>query len=444
MVNWIEDQLAGFGTKIVAQDERGTHTYHSFLERIDTFAEQLSAQAKPGQGVIGIRLANTLDSLAAILAVSRLKLVALPLAKELAPAELESQLSIAGVRFLLDADGLLAVSAPSKTPTLVAQLTVRKHAGLILFSSGTSGEPKGMLHDLDALLERYKTVKPRSDRTIQLLLSDHIGGLDSAFRTLFAGSTLVFADTRSPEAVAQAIEFGRANILPTSPTFLNLMRMANVFAKYDSSSLEVIAYGAEPMPEKLLAELREVLPNVSFQQKFGTTETGAIRIKSRSSDSLFFEIKDDGVESQIIDHELWLKTSSRILGYLNADEASLEADGWYRTGDLVEQGSDGFIRIIGRRSQMINVGGQKVHPAEVEQVVAEIEGIVACQVYAKPAPITGDIVACTIVTDDDASLREWKRRIRNHSRGRLATWKVPAAIVLCDELEVNGRMKRQL
>jgi len=442
-VSWIEDQLAEFGPKLAVQCTSGNRSYDDFLERINAYAKQIKTAVPAGPFVIGISLKDTLDSLAAILAVARLRHVALPLAQELATAELESQLKISGGAFLLQDDGLRSVSEPSAAPVLLQQLAKRQHAGLILFSSGTSGEPKGMLHDLDVLLDRYKTVKPRNDRTVQLLLSDHIGGLDSAFRTLFAGSTMIVADARSPDAVAAAIESGKATILPASPTFLNLMRMANVFAKHDCSSLEVIAYGAEPMPQQLLAELCQHLPKVSFQQKVGTSETGAIRIKSRRNDSLFFEIKDDGVEWQIVDEELWLKTSSRILGYLNADESSLEAGGWYRTGDLVEEEA-GFIRIVGRSSGMINVGGQKVHPAEIEQVISEIEGILACSVFAKPAPITGDLIACTIVTNDDASLRDWKRRIRNHSRGRLAPWKIPAVIELNDQLEVNERMKRRL
>ena len=118
----------------------------------------------------------------------------------------------------------------------------------------------------------------------------------------------------------------------------------------------------------------------------------------RATESVYFRIEDSGVEWRVQDAELWLKTSSRILGYLNADESSLEADGWYRTGDLVEEADGGYLRIIGRRSQLINVGGQKVHPAEVERVIAEIEGVEACSVYAKPAAVTGNMVACAIVT----------------------------------------------
>ena len=343
---------------------------------------------------------------------------------------------------MLSAEGLRSQPPIASASKLINQLSARGHAGLILFSSGTSGEPKGMLHDLNALLERYREVRPRADRTVQLLLADHIGGLDSAFRTLFAGSTLVVPEARSAVAVGEAIERYNVNILPASPTFLNLMLLAHVTEKFDCSSLEVIAYGAEPMSARLLGRLVKAFPNAAFQQKFGTSETGAIRIKSQSTDSVYFRIEDSGVEWRVQDEELWLKTSSRILGYLNADESSLEADGWYRTGDLVEEAEAGYLRIIGRRSQLINVGGQKVHPAEVEQVIAEIEGVEACSVYAKPAAVTGSIVACVVVPSSNQDLRTWKRLIRQHCRGRIADWKIPVAVELRAELSMTDRLKR--
>jgi acyl-CoA synthetase (AMP-forming)/AMP-acid ligase II len=441
-VSWIDQQFAGFGAKLACYENGRTWTYADFVAEVDRMEALLSPAMGQAPAVIGIQMAGTMHALAAILAIVRLKQVALPLSAEMPVAEQIEQQRIAGATFLLSAGGLRSQPPIVSASKLINQLSARGHAGLILFSSGTSGEPKGMLHDLNALLERYREVRPRADCTVQLLLADHIGGLDSAFRTLFSGSALVVPEARSAVAVGEAIERYNVNILPASPTFLNLMLLAHVTEKFDCSSLEVIAYGAEPMSAKLLGRLVEAFPNAAFQQKFGTSETGAIRIKSQSSDSVYFRIEDSGVEWRLQDQELWLKTSSRVLGYLNADESSLEADGWYRTGDLVEEAEGGYLRIIGRRSQLINVGGQKVHPAEVEQVIAEIEGVEACSVYAKPAAVTGSMVACVIVPSSNQDLRTWKRLIRQHCRGRIADWKIPVAIELRAELSMTDRLKR--
>ena len=441
-MSWIDQQFAEFGAKLACYEDGRTWTYADFVAEVDRIEALLSPAMGQAPAVIAIQTAGTMHALAAVLAIVRLKQVALPLSSEMPVAEQIEQQRIAGATFVLSAEGLRSQPPIANASKLINQLSARGHAGLILFSSGTSGEPKGMLHDLNALLDRYREVRPRADRTVQLLLADHIGGLDSAFRTLFAGSTLVVPEARSAVAVGAAIERYNVNILPASPTFLNLMLLAHVTEKFDCSSLEVIAYGAEPMSARLLGRLVKAFPNVAFQQKFGTSETGAIRIKSQSTDSVYFRIEDSGVEWRVQDAELWLKTSSRILGYLNADESSLEADGWYRTGDLVEEAEAGYLRIIGRRSQLINVGGQKVHPAEVEQVLSEIEGVDACAVFGQAAPVTGSMVACEIVTASSQDLRAWKRLIRSHCRGRLANWKIPVAIELRAELSMTDRLKR--
>jgi len=441
-VSWIDQQFAEFGAKVACYEDGRTWTYAEFVAEVDRIEALLSPAVGQAPAVIAIQVDRTMHALAAVLAIVRLQQIALPLSPEMPIAEQVEQRRIAGATFLLSAAGLCSEPTIANASKLINQLSARGHAGLILFSSGTSGEPKGMLHDLNALLERYSAVRPRADRTVQLLLADHIGGLDSAFRTLFSGSTLVVPEARSALAVGAAVERYDVNILPASPTFLNLMLLAHVKEKFDCSSLEVIAYGAEPMSPKLLRRLVKAFPNAAFQQKFGTSETGAIRIKSQSADSVYFRIEDSGVEWRVQDAELWLKTSSRILGYLNADESSLEADGWYRTGDLVEEADGGYLRIIGRRSQLINVGGQKVHPAEVEQVIAEIDGVEACSVYAKPAAVMGNMVACVIVSSSNQDLRTWKRLIRSHCRGRMADWKIPVAVELRAELSMTDRLKR--
>ena len=441
-MSWIDRQFSEFGATVACCERGRTWTYDDLAREVDRFEAMLSPEMDSAPAVIALRMAGSLEALAAIFAIGRLKQIALPLSPEMPePEQLEAQ-RIAGATYILSEHELRAQPCEAEASRLVDQLAERGHAGLILFSSGTSGEPKGMLHDLDAFLDRYRVVRPRSDVTVQLLLADHVGGLDSAFRTFFAGSTLVLPESRTALAVGEAIERYQATILPASPTFLNLMLLANVPEKYDCSSLEVIAYGAEPMPEGLLARLVASFPDAGFQQKFGTSETGAIRIKSRSRESLYFRIEDSDVEWRVQEDELWLKTSSRILGYLNADESSLEADGWYRTGDLVEVADDGYLRVIGRQSQWINVGGQKVHPAEVERVLSEIEGVDACAVFAKPAPVTGSMVACAIVTSSDQDLRAWKRLVRTHCRSRLAAWKIPASVELRDTLSVTDRLKR--
>ena len=419
-MTWIRQKLASCNERIACQEAGKAWSYAEFIRLIDQAATQVPNK---GAAVIEVQAPTTIEALAMILAIGEAGHIALPLPAELPEAEQDRRRLIA------------------KSSQLYNQL---KGSGLVLFSSGTSGEPKGMLHNLDALLGRYKNLGARKDRSLLLLLIDHIGGLDSAFRCLFSGSTLVVPETRSPEAAGLAIASHRVNVLPASPTFLNLMLISGTAQKHDLSTVEIVAYGAEAMPQKVLNRLGKAFPNAQLQQKFGTSETGTIRIKSISNESLFFRIEDSDTQWRIVEEELWLKTPSRILGYLNADDGGLEADGWYRTGDLVETDEHENIRIIGRATAVINVGGQKVHPSEVEAILNEIEGIKAVSIYGMEAPITGSTVACEIVVSDSEGSRVWKRTIRNHCRGKLAPWKIPTSVRVVDSFSVNIRMKKAI
>jgi len=418
-MTWIRTKLEVYGNRTACLEAGRAWSFAEFLELIDQAAARLPAN---GSQLIEVQAATTIEGLAALLAIAEAGHIALPLPAELPEAEQNQMRKV-------------AANSP-----LYKQL---EGSGLVLFSSGTSGEPKGMLHNFDALLKRYQGLRPRNDRSLLLLLIDHIGGLDSAFRCLFAGSTLVIPEARTPEAAGAAIAAHGVNVLPASPTFLNLMLLAHVTEKHDLSSVEIVAYGAEAMPQKVLSRLANAFPNAQLQQKFGTSETGAIRIKSADNESLFFRIEDSDTEWKLVEDELWLKTPSRILGYLNANDESLEDDGWYRTGDLVETDDNENLRIIGRASALINVGGQKVHPSEVEAVLNEIEGIEASHVYGKDDPITGSKVCAEIVTTTEQDLRAWKRAIRNHCRGKLSPWKIPSSIQTVETIRVNDRMKRK-
>lgn len=439
-MSWVRDKL-GSSSEHIACIEAGHHcSYAELQQRIDALCARLTDC--PRQSVIAIQSTQTIDGIAALLAIAELELIALPLGAQLTPTDSETYKAIAAADYHLridEVDSALVSQTAGPRPALYQHLL---GSGLILFSSGTSGTPKAMLHDLNALLARFKSVRPRTDRSVQLLLLDHIGGFDSAFRTLFAGSTLIIPDERSPEALGRALEKHRATVLPASPTFLNLLLLEGIPNRYDCSSVKIIAYGAEAMPAPLLKRLAAAFPQAELQQKFGTSETGAIRIRSRHPESLFFSIQDLDTEWKVIDDELWLRTPSRILGYLNADNATLESDGWYRTGDLVETDSEGHLRIVGRKTALINIGGQKVHPGEIEAVLHPMPEVDACHVFAKSDPILGNVVACEITTRSSDDMRTWKRRIRSHCRGRLAAWKIPTQVHIKAHLGLTDRLKR--
>ena len=329
------------------------------------------------------------------------------------------------------------VDEPSSHP-LFQQLRDQGTSGLILFSSGTSGSPKAMVQDFGKLLSSYESRRESGLAMLALLGFDHIGGLNTLFNTLAAGSLLAVPQSRSPADVAETIARYRVAILPASPTFLNLLLAAGVTGEL--ASLRVITYGTEPMPESLLARLKTAFPRVRFIQTFGTSETGITRTESPEAGSTFLRFEDPHLEWKVIDDELWLRSDTQIAGYLNASNERFTADGWFRTGDKVEQGPNGTIRILGRMGEMINVGGEKLMPAEVESAVLAVPGVTDCRVRGEAHPLTGQTVVVDVVAQvaDQEGLRS---AIRTACRARLARHKIPTRVNFVSSVS-GQRMKK--
>src|SRR5688572_9325102 len=277
--------------------------------------------------------------------------------------------------------------------------------GLVLFTSGSSGKPKAAVHNLNKLLKKFNK-KRRTYITVNFLLFDHWGGLNTMFHILSNGGLLVLLAERSPDYVCQLIEKYKVELLPTSPTFLNLVLMSRAYQRWSLESLKLITYGAEPMPESLLKMVNQVFPNVQLQQTYGLIELGVLASKSENNDSLWVKIGGDGYGVRVNDGLLEIKSDSAMLGYINAPSPYTD-DGWFKTGDAVEVKAD-YFRILGRKSELINVGGEKVYPQEVENIIREFENVVDVTVYGEKHALTGNIVcARVLVASEDLDRTEF-------------------------------------
>jgi acyl-coenzyme A synthetase/AMP-(fatty) acid ligase len=258
-----------------------------------------------------------------------------------------------------------------------------------------------------------------------MLGSDHIGGINTLLGALSAGALLVIPENRSPQCVAEAIRKYGVIVLPATPTFLNLLLVSG---ETHLPSLRLITYGTEPMPEGLLQRLRETFMHARFMQTFGTSETGILKTSSPNPDSTFISIDDENVEWKIIDNELWLRTKTQVQGYINSSNEAFTSDGWFRTGDRVERGPNNTLRILGRTGELINVGGEKVMPAEVESVILKVPGVADCHVFGEKNLIVGQTVAAEVVAMYNVELDALRSTIRINCRDVLAPYKVPVRI----------------
>jgi acyl-coenzyme A synthetase/AMP-(fatty) acid ligase len=317
---------------------------------------------------------------------------------------------------------------------LLLQLAASGDGGIVLLTSGSTGRPKAALQSTERFLRKFE--KPgRSLRTLAFLVFDHVAGLDTLLYTLANGGALVLVRQRQPDTIVSIIQRAGVEVLPASPSFLRLLCMNGAPAM---PTLRVITYGSEPMDEQTLNWLNARFPDVQITQKYGTTETGSPRTISRGSDSLWLKFRPGEIQTRVVDGILWLKGDSTILGYLNA-AAPVDADGWYCTGDLVDVDGE-WIRFRGRDSDTINVGGEKVAPAEVEQTILELAFVRSVCVSSEPHVLMGSIVVAQVELEG-LEPKVATREIRRHCRSRLAPFKVPVKIDVVAQGLVSERQK---
>lgn len=418
-------------------------SYGWLLEQVEAWQRRFEAEAgRPGT-VVALEADFSPNAVALWLALVEAQAVLVPLTSAVASRK-EEFLEIAEAEVVIglgpDDEARFTRRSCTAAHPIYAELRARQHPGLVLFSSGSTGKSKAAVHDLVPILDKFR-VPRHARRTMAFLLFDHIGGLNTLLYTLANGGCLVTVDDRSPEAVLEAIEKHRVELLPTSPTFLNLLLVSEAYIQHDLSSLRLITYGTEPMPESTLRRLHELLPGVELLQTYGLSEVGILRSKSKSSDSLWVKVGGEGFETRVVDGILHVKSHSAMLGYLNAPNP-FTPDGWLVTGDVVQQDGE-YLRILGRQSEVINVGGQKVHPAEVEDVIQEVPNVVGAVVFAEPNALTGNIVCARVALAGEEDPKRLTRRIKQHCREKLPAFAVPVKVSIVDQVEHSERFKKR-
>jgi len=311
--------------------------------------------------------------------------------------------------------------------------------GLLLFSSGSTGSPKGILLDFGLVLEKFRTARPRV-RAISFLMLDHFGGINTLFHILSNHGTVVTVEERSVGSICAAIERHRVELLPTTPSFLNILVHSDVLSHYDLSSLKVISYGTEVMPQPTLDRLATLFPGVKLQQTYGLSEVGVLRSQSRPDGTLWLKVGGEGFRTKVVDGVLWIKSDYAMVGYLNAP-SPFDASGWFNTQDRVEVDGE-YLKILGRTTDLINVGGQKVYPSEVEDVIISLDNIEDVLVYGEPHSLLGSIVVAQVVLREPENLGEVKKRVRRACIESLTNYKVPAKVIEASADLYSSRQKK--
>jgi len=420
-----------------------TYCYLDFMKLVDAWSNRLpSYRIRPGS-VVGFVAEYSPQVCALIFALMEARAVLVPFTSAI-EHELPEFIEIAGVeklfRFSPEDTWEFEECENPVSNELVTSFLEREVSGLIVFTSGSTGKPKGILQDCERVMRKFIDER-QGWGTLLFLMLDHFGGFNTLLSTFAYGGTGVCLPDRSPESVCRAIEQSKATLLPTTPTFINLLIASRCYMNFDLSSVELITYGTEVMPAATLTKVKDIFPNARLKQTYGLSELGVLRSRSESDDSVWVKIGGDGFETRIVENVLWIRSEANMVGYLNAP-SPIDEDGWMCTGDHVEVRGE-YMRILGRKSEMINIGGQKVFPAEIENILLSADNVSEVTVVGVSHPVMGHVVKARVSLDEPEDRFQLAERLRKFCMGRMAKYKVPVKYEIANEGDLHtNRFKK--
>jgi acyl-CoA synthetase (AMP-forming)/AMP-acid ligase II len=436
------------------------------------------AQRGIGPGTrVGVLLGNRVEFPVAVLAAARLGAIAVPMSVREQKPGLEYILRHCGASLLVhEAELADRLPGPAGTPELRGRLTADEFTALtkesppiapspsgedetavILYTSGTTGRPKGaMLTNLGIVhssmtYELCMRLSPRA-RTLAAVPLSHVTGLIAqlAATVRCAGTLILLSAFKAREFLALA-ERERMTHTLMVPAMYNLCLLEAGFGDYDLSSWQIGGYGGAPMPAATIAALADKLPRLGLMNAYGATETTSPATlmppeqTARRRESVGLAVP--GAEIKAVDGELWLRGPMVVKGYWDDPAATGRefTDGFWHSGDLGSIDSEGFVRVLDRKKDMINRGGFKIYSAEVESALAEHPAVVESAVVGVPCPVLGERVHA-FVTVRSRGVTE--QALREFCAQRLSDYKVPEKFLLRDEplpRNANGKvLKREL
>lgn len=302
---------------------------------------------------------------------------------------------------------------------------------ITLFTSGTTGQPKKVTHSISKFLSTTKKgEKYKSHVWAMAYNPTHMAGLQVLFQALANFNTIIDIFKADRLSVIQNIQQYQVTHISATPTFYRLLLPADFLLP----NIQRATVGGEKSDTWLFDKLKIIFPNAKFTNIYASTEAGSLFYSNGEIFSVPQAIIND---VKIEDHQLYL--SNNILGNLQGIQQQ-----WYSTGDVVEiiNQQPLSFKIISRKNEMINVGGNKVNPNEIETHLLKIDGVQQAYVYGKPNSVLGNILYAEIQTYKTLEANEIRKKLLE----TLQDYKVPRMIKIVDKIDVTrtGKIKRTL
>ena len=281
-------------------------------------------------------------------------------------------------------------------------------------TSGTTGEPKHVIHSAETLVKNIKISTEQQGAVWGLTYdANKIAGSQVILQAYLNGGKIVNLFGKPKQEIVELIDIHNITHLSATPTFYRLL-----IGNCNFKNVKQVTLGGESVDENLIHKIKQSFPNANVTNIYALTEFGTLF----SSHTYYFEISEkNGAFVQIKDNHLCVKKGSD----------------WVDTGDIVEMLDSNKFKIVGRDLNMINVGGVKVNPIHVENVINKLSYVDACYAYAKENSIMGNVVAVDIQLTTDMPISV----IKNDLTTQLNVYEMPLKINLVKNLELNSTGK---
>ena len=316
----------------------------------------------------------------------------------------------------------------------------------ILLTSGTTGTPKLTAHTLCTLSSAMAGRDPLGAGAVWSTFYDtrRYGGLQIFLRAMLGGGSMVFSSAAEPvgDFLTRLGASGVTHISGTPSHWRRALMSTNLH----KMAPRYVRLSGEIADQAVLDHLRAAFPDADIAHAFASTEAG---VAFAVGDGLAgfpasYIGRPGNVDLRVVDGSLRIKSSGNALGYLGGVAFPRDEDGYVDTGDMIEL-RDGRYHFVGRRGGIINIGGLKVHPEEVEAAINRHPSVRMSLVKARRNPITGAVVVADVVVNSPAAAPSnadaLKSEILEFCRGALERHKVPAAIHFVPALEVGAAGK---
>ncbi len=284
---------------------------------------------------------------------------------------------------------------------LAGTMTAGAAQPLTIRTTGTTGLPKAARHDWRVLSQTVAGIHPAPRQRWLLAYGLHqFAGVQVLLHVVASQATLVAPFPRQPRDGLDALLRDGVTCVSATPTYWRFLLTEARSRRVDPPPLEQVTLGGEASPADLLEDLRRTFPAARISQVYASTELGSVTSVRDGLPGIgvhdLFSDTNPRANVRVTDGELWVRPAAGMLGYAGHDAAAAVPGEWRPTGDLVEI-ADGRVLFRGRTSEVINVGGVKVHPLPVEERIAALDSVAAARVFGRSSKLTGFIVAAEIV-----------------------------------------------